>query len=71
MSLRIIIADDEAVIRMGLRTMLEERGYQVVERHCATAAMREEALDQVRQAGEMRWQYMSGLYRAFVLKEDG
>lgn len=30
MSLRIIIADDEAVIRMGLRTMLEERGYQVV-----------------------------------------
>jgi response regulator NasT len=29
-SLRIIIADDEAVIRMGLRTMLEERGYQVV-----------------------------------------
>lgn len=30
MSLRIIIADDEAVIRMGLRTMLEERGYHVV-----------------------------------------
>jgi AmiR/NasT family two-component response regulator len=29
-SLRILIADDEAVIRMGLRTMLEERGYQVV-----------------------------------------
>jgi response regulator NasT len=29
-SLRIIIADDEAIIRMGLRTMLEERGYQVV-----------------------------------------
>lgn len=30
MSLRIIIADDEAVIRMGLRAMLEERGYAVV-----------------------------------------
>lgn len=30
MSLRIIIADDEAVIRMGLRVMLEERGYAVV-----------------------------------------
>jgi len=29
-SLRIIIADDEAVIRMGLRAMLEERGYAVV-----------------------------------------
>ena len=30
MSLRIIIADDEAVIRLGLRAMLEERGYAVV-----------------------------------------
>jgi response regulator NasT len=29
-SLRIVIADDEAVIRMGLRTMLEEKGYRVV-----------------------------------------
>jgi response regulator NasT len=28
--LRIVIADDEAVIRMGLRTMLEEQGYRVV-----------------------------------------
>ncbi len=30
MSLRIVIADDEAVIRMGLRALLEERGYAVV-----------------------------------------
>jgi len=30
LSLRILIADDEAVIRLGLRTMLEDRGYQVV-----------------------------------------
>jgi len=29
-SLRIVIADDEGVIRLGLRTMLEEQGYQVV-----------------------------------------
>lgn len=28
--LRILIADDEPVIRMGLRTMLEEHGYKVV-----------------------------------------
>ena len=27
---RILIADDEAVIRLGLRAMLEEQGYQVV-----------------------------------------
>jgi len=24
----------------------------------------------VRQATEMRWQYMTGLHRAYVLKED-
>lgn len=28
--LRVLIADDEALIRMGLRTMLTEAGYQVV-----------------------------------------
>jgi len=28
--LRIVIADDEAVIRLGLRAMLEDQGYQVV-----------------------------------------
>ena len=28
--LRILIADDEAVIRLGLRAMLEDEGYQVV-----------------------------------------
>ena len=29
-SLRVLIADDEAIIRMGLRTMLEEMGHTVV-----------------------------------------
>ena len=47
-----------------------ERGYQIVERHCTTPARSAEALDQVRQATEMRWQYMTGLHRAYVLKED-
>lgn len=28
--MRVLIADDEAVIRMGLRTMLEDKGHQVV-----------------------------------------
>src|SRR5581483_11842399 len=28
--MRVLIADDEALIRMGLRTMLEEKGHQVV-----------------------------------------
>jgi pyrroloquinoline-quinone synthase len=47
-----------------------ERGYQIVERHCTTAEKRAEATEQVRQATEMRWQYMTGLHRALVLKED-
>jgi len=47
-----------------------ERGYQIVEGHCATAERQAEALEQVRQATEMRWQYMTGLHRAYVLKED-
>jgi pyrroloquinoline-quinone synthase len=47
-----------------------ERGYQIVERHCATPERQAEALEQVRQATEMRWQYMTGVYRACVLKED-
>ena len=47
-----------------------ERGYQIVERHATTADRQADAVDAVRQATEMRWQYMSGLYRAYVLKED-
>ena len=47
-----------------------ERGYQIVERHCPTPERQAEAVDAVRQATEMRWQYMTGLHRAYVLKED-
>src|SRR5262245_42073440 len=47
-----------------------ERGYQIVEQHCHTPERQAEAAEQVRQATEMRWQYMTGLYRAYVLKED-
>jgi response regulator NasT len=42
--LRILIADDEALIRMGLRSMLTEAGYQVV----GEAADGRRALDLVR-----------------------
>ena len=45
-----------------------ERGYQIVERACPTAELQARALERVRQATEMRWQYMTGLYRAYVLK---
>jgi pyrroloquinoline-quinone synthase len=47
-----------------------ERGYQIVERHSTTPEKQAEAADAVREATEMRWQYMTGLHRAFVLKED-
>ena len=47
-----------------------ERGYQIVERHSTTPDTQAEAVEAVRQATEMRWQYMSGLYRAYVLKEE-
>ena len=47
-----------------------ERGYQIVEQHSDTPDKRAQALEQVRQATEMRWQYMSGLHRAYVLKEE-
>ncbi len=48
-----------------------ERGYQIVERHCTTpeqAGARRSS--RCAQATEMRWQYMTGLHRAFVAKED-
>jgi pyrroloquinoline-quinone synthase len=47
-----------------------ERGYEIVERHADTDDKRATAVDAVRQATEMRWQYMTGLYRAYVLKEE-
>lgn len=42
--MRVLIADDEAVIRMGLRTMLEDMGHQVV----ATATDGASALEMMR-----------------------
>ena len=47
-----------------------ERGYAIVEHHSTTPEKKVEAIEAVRQATEMRWQYMTGLHRAFVLKEE-
>ncbi len=47
-----------------------ERGYEIVEKYARTREERVRAVDAVRQATEMRWQYMTGLHRAYVLKED-
>jgi pyrroloquinoline-quinone synthase len=47
-----------------------ERGYEIVERYTTTPDMRARAVEAVREATEMRWQYMTGLYRVYVLKEN-
>jgi pyrroloquinoline-quinone synthase len=47
-----------------------ERGYQIVERHCDTPARQAEAVEAVREATDMRWLYMTGLHRSYVLKEE-
>ena len=49
---------------------LDERGYAIVERHATTPEKKAEAIEAVRQATEMRWQYMTGLHRAFILKDE-
>jgi pyrroloquinoline-quinone synthase len=46
-----------------------ERGYEIVEKYATTTEQRERAAEAVRQATGMRWQYMSGLHQAYVLKE--
>src|SRR5437762_8631499 len=47
-----------------------ERGYAIVAHHSTTPELQAQAIDRVREATEMRWQYMSGLHRAFVLKDE-
>jgi pyrroloquinoline-quinone synthase len=47
-----------------------ERGYQIVERHATTPALQDLAVRTVREATAMRWQYMGGLHRRFVLGEE-
>jgi len=47
-----------------------ERGYEIVETYSTTPEMRQRAVAAVREATEMRWQYMTGVHRAYVLKEE-
>jgi len=43
-----------------------ERGYQIVEKYATTEEEQQRCLGLVRQATEMRWMYMDGLYREVV-----
>jgi pyrroloquinoline-quinone synthase len=39
-----------------------DRGFEVLERHCTTQAMRDEALHYVRESARRRWFYFDGIY---------
>jgi len=71
--LRILIADDEAVIRLGLRTMLEAQGYRVV----GEAADGTRALDLVSRLKpdlvflDIKMPGLDGLQAARRLQRDG
>ena len=70
--LRIIIADDEGVIRMGLKTMVQSLGHKVV----ATARTGEEAIEKVKQFEpdllllDIKMPKMDGLTVAKLLSEQ-
>ena len=72
-ALRILIADDEAVIRLGLRTMLEAQGYRVV----GEAADGTRALDLVSRLKpdlvflDIKMPGVDGLQAARRLQRDG
>ena len=44
-----------------------EKGFQIVERYCRSAEEQEAAVERVRQAAEMYWLYVEGLYQHIVL----
>ena len=72
-AIRILIADDEAVIRLGLRTMLEAQGYRVV----GEAADGSRALDLVSRLKpdlvflDIKMPGVDGLQAARRLQRDG
>ena len=71
-SLRIAVADDEAVIRMGLKTMLHALGHKVI----ATARNGQEAVEIVKQFQpdllllDIKMPDMDGLTAAKILAEE-
>lgn len=71
-SLRIIVADDEAVIRMGLKTMLSALDHKVI----ATARNGQEAIDKVKQFEpdmlllDVKMPQMDGLAAAQIIADE-
>jgi len=70
--LRILIADDESIIRLGLKRILEDLGYQVV----AVAADGDEALDLIRSTKpdlailDIKMPGKDGLEVAHIIREE-
>jgi pyrroloquinoline-quinone synthase len=46
-----------------------EKGFEIVERYCCTEDEQEAAVERVRQAAEMYWLYVDGLYQHIVLND--
>lgn len=73
MALRVVVAEDEALIRLDLAEMLEEAGYEVV----GQAATGEAAVELVRQLApdvivlDVRMPVMDGLSAAEVIAAEG
>jgi len=44
-----------------------EKGYELLERYCRTEEQQEAAIERVRQAAEMYWLYVEGLYQHIIL----
>ncbi|HZU04798.1 MAG TPA: iron-containing redox enzyme family protein [Chloroflexota bacterium] len=43
------------------------KGFELLERYCRTPEQQDEAVERVRQAAEMYWLYMEGLYQYIIL----
>jgi pyrroloquinoline-quinone synthase len=48
-----------------------EKGYELLEKYCRTEEEQEAAIERVRQAAEMYWLYVEGLYQQIILGDFG
>ena len=58
MSTRVVIAEDEAIIRLDLKETLEEEGYEVVVYHSHPASPAEPSQTDINLAAYPDWRYV-------------
>ena len=63
--------DEEAIKHFWLHAEVDvahgDRGFEILERHCATPEMQEEAVRFARESARMRWFYFDGIYLHYEL----